>query len=93
MTDFRHRTSRLLLPKVIALFIVLITCSAIAGAQTPARVSLDDAIKLAIEHSHTLKATQTQILQGQANEVTANLRPNPLLSWDAQFIPIFEPAS
>ena len=92
MTDFRHRTFRLLLPKVIALFIVLITCSAVAGAQTPARVSLDDAIKLAIEHSHALKATQSQILQGQANEVTANLRPNPLLSWDAQFIPIFEPS-
>lgn len=29
--------------------------------------------------------------QNREQEVTANLRPNPTLSWDAQYIPIFQP--
>jgi cobalt-zinc-cadmium efflux system outer membrane protein len=31
------------------------------------------------------------ILQNQAQEITANLRPNPTLSGDAQFLPFFNP--
>ena len=55
------------------------------------RVSLDEAIRLALQHNHALLAMRTTILQNQALEITANLRPNPVLSWDAQFLPIFEP--
>jgi cobalt-zinc-cadmium efflux system outer membrane protein len=80
------------LSRAIALLLLSVTFLTATWAQTPTRISLDDAIKLAIEHSHVLKAAQSQIPQSQANEVTANLRPNPLLSWDAQFIPIFEPS-
>ena len=32
------------------------------------------------------------ILQNQAQEITANLRPNPVLSFDSQFLPIFSPS-
>jgi cobalt-zinc-cadmium efflux system outer membrane protein len=60
-----------------------------SSAQT--RITLDDAIKLALENSPGLKATRTQIQQSQAQEITANLRPNPTLSADSQFIPIFNP--
>ena len=56
------------------------------------RITLDDAIRLALQHNHALQAMRTTILQNQAQEVTANLRPNPVLSWDAQFLPIFEPS-
>jgi len=80
------------LSRAIALLLLSVTFLTAARAQTPTRISLDDAIKLAIEHSHALKAAQSQIPQNQASEITANLRPNPLLSWDAQFIPIFEPS-
>jgi len=59
--------------------------------QPPRRITLDDAISLALSNSPSLKATRTQIAQNKAQEVTANLRPNPLLSWDTQFIPIFNP--
>jgi cobalt-zinc-cadmium efflux system outer membrane protein len=38
-----------------------------------------------------LKAAQTTILQNQAQEITANLRPNPVFTADAQFLPIFQP--
>ncbi|HKW75657.1 MAG TPA: TolC family protein [Terriglobales bacterium] len=60
-------------------------------SSTQMRITLDDAIKLALENSPGLKATRTQIQQSQAQEITANLRPNPTLSADSQFIPIFSP--
>jgi cobalt-zinc-cadmium efflux system outer membrane protein len=59
-----------------------------AHAQAPVRITLDQAIDLAIAHNHALKATQTQIQQSQAQEITAALRPNPALTTDALFIPI-----
>lgn len=70
---------------------LLVLCGQ-AAAQAKSRVSLDEAITLAIAHSPTLKATRTQIPQNQAAEITANLRPNPTLSWDSQFIPLFQPS-
>ncbi len=59
-----------------------------ASAQAPVRITLDQAIDLAISHNHALKATQTQIQQSQAQEITAALRPNPNLTADSLFIPI-----
>ena len=60
----------------------------VAHAQAPVRITLDQAIDLAIVHNHALKATQTQIQQNQAQEVTAALRPNPTLTVDSLFIPV-----
>jgi cobalt-zinc-cadmium efflux system outer membrane protein len=60
----------------------------VAHAQGPVRITLDQAIALAIAHNHALKATQTQIQQSQAQEITAALRPNPNLTADALFIPV-----
>src|ERR1700687_3644023 len=57
----------------------------------PTRITIDEAIRLALEHNHALLAARTTILQNQAQETTANLRPNPVLTWDAQFLPIFQP--
>jgi outer membrane protein, heavy metal efflux system len=56
-----------------------------------ARVSLDDAIRLALQHNHALQAMRSTIQQSLAAEITANLRPNPTLGLDAQFLPIFQP--
>ena len=55
------------------------------------RISLDQAIQLALQNNHALKAARTTIQQSEAQEITANLRPNPVLTADAQFIPIFQP--
>jgi cobalt-zinc-cadmium efflux system outer membrane protein len=60
------------------------------GAQL---ISLDDAIRLALEHNHNLLAARTQIQQSQAEEITANLRPDPVLLGDSQFLPIFQPSN
>jgi cobalt-zinc-cadmium efflux system outer membrane protein len=53
---------------------------------------MEEAIRLALQHNHALQAARSTILQNQALETTANLRPNPVLSWDAQFLPIFQPS-
>jgi outer membrane protein, heavy metal efflux system len=55
------------------------------------KISLDDAIQMALQHNHNLLAEQTTIQQSQAEEITANLRPDPVLLGDAQFIPFFQP--
>jgi len=65
--------------------------SANSPAPTPAQITLDDAIRMALLHNHALQAMRTTIQQSQAEEVTANLRPNPTLGLDAQFLPIFQP--
>jgi outer membrane protein, heavy metal efflux system len=83
----RHLRTSILAATTLLLLLV------IAGeAQTPALITLDQAIDLALAHNHSLKATRTLILQNQAQEITANLRPNPTLSFDSQFVPIFNPS-
>ena len=58
----------------------------------PARITIDEALRLAIQHNHAMQAARTTILQSLAEEVTANLRPNPTLEWDSQFFPLFNPS-
>ena len=53
------------------------------------QITLEQAIDLALKNSPTIKAARTQIQQNQAQEITANLRPNPTLSADSQFVPVF----
>jgi outer membrane protein, heavy metal efflux system len=55
------------------------------------RISLNEAIQKALDNNHTLKAARTTIQQNEAMEITANLRPNPTLTVDSQFLPIFTP--
>jgi len=61
------------------------------NGQAKTLISLDQAIDLALAHNHALIANRTLILQNQAQEITANLRPNPTLGVDTQFIPFFSP--
>jgi cobalt-zinc-cadmium efflux system outer membrane protein len=67
--------------------------AALGQTQGPVRITLDEAVKLALDHNHTLQAERSTIQQSQAEEITANLRPNPVLSWDAQFLPLFQPTA
>jgi outer membrane protein, heavy metal efflux system len=100
------RSRRLRVP----FFIVTVTVSCAAGAQSPpiqspsppaqalaqnpasVTISLDDAIQMALRHNHTLLAARTTIQQNEAEETTANLRPNPVILGDWQFLPIFQPS-
>lgn len=64
-----------------------------AQTRGPVKITLDEAIQLGLEHNHALKAAQSAILESQAQEITANLRPNPVLSGDTQFLPFFDPGN
>jgi cobalt-zinc-cadmium efflux system outer membrane protein len=63
-------------------------------AQKPGAVSisLDEAIQMALRHNHNLLAARTVIQQNEAAETTANLRPNPVILGDSQFLPVFQPS-
>jgi len=52
------------------------------ATQGPIRITLDEAIQMALQHNHTMIAARTAIDQTLAMEVTANLRPNPVLFAD-----------
>src|SRR5271165_2892609 len=63
-----------------------------AAPQPPSVViTIEQAIELATKNNPTLQANRTLIYQNREQEVTANLRPNPVLTVDAQFLPIFTP--
>jgi cobalt-zinc-cadmium efflux system outer membrane protein len=78
---------------------VVAACSApyaaaqnLSNIQGPVRITLDQAIHLALQHNHALQAARTTIDQSKAEEITANLRPNPVLLGDALYIPFFQPS-
>jgi outer membrane protein, heavy metal efflux system len=82
----------------LALLIVLSSIlAATAGpvrAQSPStvkgsvRMTLDDAIQLALKNNHALLAAQTTIDQNEALELQANLRPNPVYFADWEYLPL-----
>jgi outer membrane protein, heavy metal efflux system len=72
-----------------AIFFLLVVGE--GSGQNTTLISLDQAIDLALAHNHSIQATRTLILQNQAQEITANLRPNPTLGADSQFVPFFSP--
>ena len=86
-TFMRSRYFRTFAPATTFFLMLAGTCV----GQNTTHISLDQAIDLALTHNHSIQATRTLILQNQAQEITANLRPNPTLGADSQFVPIFDP--
>jgi cobalt-zinc-cadmium efflux system outer membrane protein len=78
----------------------LIGAAVPAGAQTPARtpappssrIALADAVRLAVEHNHQLRAQRLNVDLSKADEVTAALKPNPVLVSTNENFPIFSPS-
>ncbi len=58
----------------------------------PIRITMDEAIQLALQHNHTLLAARTAIEQSKDLETTANFRPNPVLYADWEYLPLGSPA-
>ena len=86
--------ARLAMPWILVLSLISSTAlPALAQQPAPAspavRITLEQAIQFALQHNHALEAARSTIRQNQAQEITANLRPNPTLSWDSQFLPLF----
>jgi len=55
----------------------------------PTSITLDQAIQMALQHNHNLLAARTTIQQSESQETTANLRPNPSLFTDGEYLPFF----
>src|ERR1700687_845549 len=72
-----------------AMFFLLLVGA--GSGQNTTLISLDQAIDLALVHNHSLRASRTLILQNEAQEITANLRPIPTLVVYTQFVPFFSP--
>jgi outer membrane protein, heavy metal efflux system len=77
--------------KHLLLAAFVITAPLTAQRTAPVRLTLDQALRMALTNSPAARANRTLIEQSKANEITANLRPNPTLSWDTQYLPFFSP--
>ncbi len=66
-------------------------CAFGQAAPAPVKITLDEAIRLALAHNHNLLAARTTIQQNQAAEITANLRPNPTFFTDWEYLPLSPP--
>jgi cobalt-zinc-cadmium efflux system outer membrane protein len=74
---------------------VMLACTLLGSAsgQTGAKtITLDEAVQMALEHNHNMMAMMTTIQQSQAEEVTQNMRPNPTLFGDWEYLPLGSPA-
>ncbi len=75
----------------VALALVLAT-PAFSQGSGPSSITLDDAIQMALQHNHNMLAARTTIQQSEAEEITQNLRPNPTLFADWEYLPLGSPA-
>ena len=66
--------------------------SAFSQSTGPTSITLDEAIQMALQHNHNMLAARTTIQQSEAEETTANLRPNPTLFADWEYLPLGSPA-
>jgi len=74
-------------PIVIGLWSLVVALGApsLVVAQQPLnRVSVDDAVQLALKQNPTLMAQQASLLSTKAGETTAALRPNPTMNFSAE---------
>jgi outer membrane protein, heavy metal efflux system len=76
-----------------ALICILSAYPAFGQTQGPVRITLDDAVQMALQHNHSIIAARTTIQQSEAEETTANLRPNPDLFGDWDYLPFFSPSN
>jgi outer membrane protein, heavy metal efflux system len=87
----RHVSNWVVLIACTALVCTLTAGAAFGQTQGPVRITLDEAVQMAMQHNHNLLATRTTIQQSEAEEITQNLRPNPTLFADWEYLPLGSP--
>jgi cobalt-zinc-cadmium efflux system outer membrane protein len=85
----RKISAGLVVPSVLACALM---DSAFCQSNGPTSITLDEAIQMALQHNHNMLAMMTTIQQSQAEEITQNLRPNPTLFADWEYLPLGSPA-
>ena len=77
---------------VLAALLCALGNLAFAQRTGPTSITLDEAIQMALQHNHNMLAARTTIQQSEAEETTANLRPNPTLFADWEYLPLGSPS-
>jgi cobalt-zinc-cadmium efflux system outer membrane protein len=77
---------------VVVSFILPVPPAFGQATKGPVRITLDEAVQMAMQHNHNMLAMRETITQSLAMEVTANLRPNPTLFTDWDYLPLWSPA-
>jgi cobalt-zinc-cadmium efflux system outer membrane protein len=78
--------------------VLLLAAPAAAAAQTapgpapPTAISMDDAVRLALQHNHALRAQRLNVDLSKADEITAALKPNPVLTSTNENFQVFSPS-
>lgn len=81
--------------RVLLFSVLFMTTAAYARGQdlvVPARLSLEEAVRLATERNPNLAAARNTVEIAQAQRVDARIRPNPAVSFESEGYPLFEPA-
>ncbi len=71
-----------------ALLAGALVSQAFGQSAPPMSITLDEAVQMALQHNHNQLAMITTISQAEAEETTANLRPNPSLFADWEYLPL-----
>jgi cobalt-zinc-cadmium efflux system outer membrane protein len=78
--------------RVIVLGLCLWFIAIPAKSQTPpSLITMEDAVRIALQYNQALRAQRFNIDQSKAGEITAGLKPNPVLGNLVDTIPIFSP--
>ena len=70
------------------LLCTLILCAPLAAQAPPDRVTIDQAVKEAVEKNLGLLAERYNVSIAEARIITARLRPNPVLTVDADYLDV-----
>ncbi len=62
--------------------VLFLAASAYGQSRSGVKIDLEQAIQLALDQNHALKAARTLIDQSRAQEITAAFRPNPVFTSD-----------
>jgi cobalt-zinc-cadmium efflux system outer membrane protein len=89
LTPLRRVRAGLVAFKLLA---CALTGTAFGQSAGPTTITLDEAIQMALLHNHNMLAARTTIQQSEADEKTANMRPNPSLFADWEYLPLGSPA-
>src|SRR5476649_2129448 len=62
-----------------------------AAPAASSRIAMTDAVRLALERNHQLRAQRLNVDLSKADEITAALKPNPVLTSTNENFPLFSP--
>ena len=79
--------------RVLLFFALSVTTAAYARGQdlvVPARMTLEEALRLANERNPNLAAARNTVEMAEAQRIAARLRPNPAVTFESAGYPLFE---